>query len=157
MTLPQNPYPLPQPAPQPKRGRRIFAIAGAAASVMVLLCCGVGIAAMNSEEESSKLGAVSVPSTEPVKATATPEEPTAAATTEPVAATTEPVVAKPRVIKGRGDDVVDIPPITDLSVVVFDCRCSSNTVLKSDGPESLLVIEIGAYKGKRWINLEDGA
>ncbi|BAL91921.1 hypothetical protein AMIS_67010 [Actinoplanes missouriensis 431] len=161
MTLPQNPYPFPQPVPQPKRGRRIFVIAGAAASVMVLLCCGVGLAAMNGEEEPSKLGAVSVPSTEPVKATATPEEPTAAATTEPVATTTptttEPAVAKPRVIKGRGDDVVDIPPLTDLSVVVFDCRCSSNTVLKSDGPESLLVNEIGAYKGKRWINLEDGA
>jgi hypothetical protein len=170
MSLPQNPFPqspFPQPAPQSKRGKRIFVIAGAAMTALVLLCCGVGVAAMNGDDkDSSKLGAVSVPSTAPATTvTATPAEttPTAAettateSTTPPEAPATTKAAAKPRVIKGKGDDVVDIPPLTELSVVVFDCRCSSNTVLKSDGPESLLVNEIGKYKGKRWINLEDGA
>jgi hypothetical protein len=170
MALPQNPFqqsPFPQPAPQPKRGKRIFVIAGAAMTALVLLCCGAGIAAMNGDDkDSSKPGAVSVPSTAAAKTTATtPAESTSAATQTTATENTTPAeapattkaAAKPRVIKGRGDDVVDIPPLTELSVVVFDCRCSSNTVLKSDGPESLLVNEIGRYKGKRWINVEDGA
>jgi hypothetical protein len=171
MTIPQNPFPqapFPQPAPQPKRGKRIFVIAGAALTALILLCCGVGVAAISGadKEDASKLGAVSVPSAAPATAIATtPAEstPTAAqatateSTTPAEAPATTKAAAKPRVIKGKGDDVVDIPPLGDLSVVVFDCRCSSNTVLKSDGPESLLVNEIGKYKGKRWINLEDGA
>ncbi|GID26635.1 hypothetical protein [Paractinoplanes brasiliensis] len=161
MTVPQNPFP-PSPLPQPKRGKRGLVIAGAAMTALVLLCCGIGVAALNGDDkDSSQLGAVSVPSTEPVTtatapatgSTTTPAESTTTAEAPP----TTKAAAKPRVIKGRGDDVVDIPPLTELSVVVFDCRCSSNTVLKSDGPESLLVNEIGKYKGKRWINLEEGA
>jgi hypothetical protein len=156
MTYPQNPLP-------PKRGKRTFLIAGATAGVLALLCCGAGVAAIRGAGKSAKLEAVSVPSTAPAttptatSATTTPATaaPTAAPATAPT--TAAPAAAKPRVIKGRGDDVVDIPALTDLSVVVFDCRCSGNTVLKSDGPESLLVNEIGAYRGKRWINLEDGA
>lgn len=163
MTVPQNPFP-PSPLPQPKRGKRVLVIAGAAMTALVLLCCGIGVAALNGDDkDSSQLGAVSVPSEAPAT-TATTEAPAAESTTTPAESTTTAeappttkAAAKPRVIKGRGDDVVDIPPLTELSVVVFDCRCSSNTVLKSDGPESLLVNEIGKYKGKRWINLEDGA
>ncbi|WP_433826628.1 hypothetical protein ACQP2E_31620 [Actinoplanes sp. CA-015351] len=167
MTIPQNPFPqapFPQPAPQPKRGKRIFVIGGAALTALVLLCCGAGVAAISAadKEDNSKLGAVSVPSAAPAttiaETTPTATQTTATETTTPAEApATTKAAAKPRVIKGKGDDVVDIPPLSDLSVVVFDCRCSSNTVLKSDGPESLLVNEIGKYKGKRWINLEDGA
>ncbi|GAA3757531.1 hypothetical protein GCM10022225_48480 [Plantactinospora mayteni] len=48
------------------------------------------------------------------------------------------------------------PELTDLSVVVFKCpRCTSNTIVQSDGREGLLVNEIGAYSGKAWINLEE--
>jgi hypothetical protein len=152
------PHPSVQPAPQPKRGKRIFLIAGAAVSALVLLCCGAGIAAIGGDDRSSRLDAVSAPTTGPAKISTDSTPTTATQTTTPAETVpTTKAAAKPRVVKGRGDDVVDIPPLTELSVVVFDCRCSSNTVLKSDGPESLLVNEIGAYKGKRWINLEDGA
>lgn len=157
MTVPQNPFPpspFPQPAPAPKRGRRILVVVGATVTAFVLLCCGVGVAALNGDDkDSTRLGSVTVPSTAPETSRATPAEteptPAQSETTPAEPAATTKAAAKPRVIKGRGDDVVDIPALTDLSVVVFDCRCSSNTVLKSDGPESLLVNEIGGYSGTR--------
>ena len=84
----------------------------------------------------------------------------AAEKTTPPAPTVPPTSAaapKPRVINGSGDDVVEIPALTELAVLKFSCpRCTSNTVLKSDG-DGLLVNEIGAYIGKRWINLEESS
>ena len=167
MTYAQNPIPQPVHVPETKRSNRPLVVVGATLSVFALLCCGAGIAAIGDADEPSKFDAVSVPTTAPATTPQTPRTPAASTTsaapaTDPETATpTEaantPAPAKPRVIKGNGDDVVDIRPLTEIAVVVFNCRCSSNTVLKSDGPESLLVNEIGAYKGKRWINVSNDA
>ncbi|MCF0093662.1 hypothetical protein B0E54_02502 [Micromonospora sp. MH99] len=52
--------------------------------------------------------------------------------------------------------MVKVGNLSDLAVVKFSCpRCTSNTIVKSDGPDGLLVNAIGAYTGKRWINLEE--
>ena len=48
--------------------------------------------------------------------------------------------------------------ITAPAVVTFHCdACSSNTVLKSNGAESLLVNEIGSYAGQTLINVRDNS
>ncbi|NMO57595.1 cellulose biosynthesis cyclic di-GMP-binding regulatory protein BcsB [Actinoplanes sp. TBRC 11911] len=131
-------------------------IAGIAVGAVMLLCCGIGVASIAGKDDKTKTAAVSIPSEHAASATAVATtEPTSTEETPTTAPTATKPAPKPRVYKGRGDDIVEIPPTTDLAVVVFDCRCSSNTVLKSDGPESLLVNEIGAYKGKRWINMAD--
>lgn len=59
---------------------------------------------------------------------------------------------------GTGDDVVDVGDFTDLAILRFDCpACTGNTVLKSDGGESLLVNTIGAYSGTHYINVHDNS
>ncbi|MFF0370588.1 hypothetical protein [Micromonospora sp. NPDC005087] len=159
--LPGEPLP---PAKGQRFHLRAWAVGGVA--LVVALCCGgavVGALSGNNEElaasGSSPVSAspsTLTPTTAAPSATAPTVSPTVAEPTT-AAPTTTPPAPKPKVIKGRGDDVVRIPELTDPAVVKFVCRCSSNTVLRSDGPEGLLVNEIGAYTGKRWINLEDGA
>ncbi|MFG1765758.1 hypothetical protein ACGFIH_20650 [Micromonospora parva] len=152
----------PVPTTPGKRSHvRAWAVGGIA--LVIALCCGGAvIGAVSSNDGKSSTGASSSSPT-PAATTASPTtaaRTTAAPTSAPpttTAPTTTPPAPKPKVIKGRGDDVVRIHELTDLAVVKFTCRCSSNTVLRSDGPEGLLVNEIGSYSGKRWINLEDGA
>lgn len=176
MTSQHGSFPPPQPAaPQPaapKRRSRALVIAGAAVASVVVLCCGIGIAAVVDNDGSpsttgpsatgpsatgtTATGTTATGTTASAEADAAPATTATAAPATAAPATTK-AVAKPRVVKGRGDDVVDIPPLTDIAVVVFDCRCTGNTVLTSDGPEGLLVNEIGAYRGKRWINVENDA
>ena len=64
---------------------------------------------------------------------------------------------KTQSFRGNGDDIVDFE--TDKRAVVrFSCpACTSNTVLKTDGPESLLVNEIGAYTGEHLINMKENS
>lgn len=60
--------------------------------------------------------------------------------------------------KGTGDDVVSTEWPDQVGIVTFKCpKCSGNTVLQSDGGESLLVNTIGPYRGTRWINMHDGS
>lgn len=73
----------------------------------------------------------------------------------------EPAPAPPAVehqeFTGSGDDVVTVD-ISDPAIVWFSCPvCSSNTVLETDGNESLLVNTIGAYTGQKLINVNDGS
>ncbi|MGC5307668.1 hypothetical protein [Micromonospora zamorensis] len=158
--LPDEPLP---PAKGQRSSWRAWAVGGVA--LVVALCGGgavIGAVTGDNKEPAASDSPVSASPNTLVPTTAMPSTaaPTASPTTaEPAAAapTTTPPAPKPKVIKGRGDDVVRIPELTDLAVVKFVCRCSSNTMLRSDGPEGLLVNEIGAYTGKRWINLEDGA
>lgn len=64
---------------------------------------------------------------------------------------------KGKTFQGSGDDIVDFE-VDKPAIVRFSCpTCSSNTVVKSDGRESLLVNEIGAYTGEHLINMNDGA
>jgi septal ring-binding cell division protein DamX len=169
MTSQHGPFLPPRPA-APRQRNRVFVIAGVAVATVLVLCCGIGVAAVvgsggapsaittsatgATPTRPSAAGTTATETTAPVEVTATPANTEDPATAAPA---TAKAVAKPRVIKGRGDDVVDIPPLTDIAVVVFDCRCTGNTVLTSDGPEGLLVNEIGSYRGKRWINVENDA
>jgi hypothetical protein len=58
---------------------------------------------------------------------------------------------------GRGDDVVTTNWGAHPGYVRFECpACTGNTVVQTDGDESLLVNTIGAYKGTKWINIKDG-
>ncbi|MFD6565437.1 hypothetical protein [Micromonospora profundi] len=126
---------------------------------VVALCCGVGLVATlagggDSGTGNKNVTGVSAPTTGTTSAAAPAAAPTSAAPAPTTAA--PPPAPKPKVYSGRGDDVVKVGQLTDLAVIKFSCpRCTSNTVLKSDGPEGLLVNTIGAYTGKRWINLEE--
>ncbi|MEH0934245.1 hypothetical protein [Micromonospora psammae] len=144
---------------------RAWAVGGVA--LVIALCCGGAVVgAVTSDDAEPGAGASSSTSTTPSSATPTTAAPTTAATTAVPATTaptttaaeptTAPPTPKPKVLKGRGDDVVRIKELSELSVIKFTCKCSSNTILKSDG-DGLLVNEIGSYSGKRWINLEDGS
>ena len=58
---------------------------------------------------------------------------------------------------GDGDDVIDVS-ITEPAMVTFSCpECTRNTVLKTNGRESLLVNTIGSYSGSHVINVYDGS
>jgi hypothetical protein len=84
-------------------------------------------------------------------------KPSTAATGRPKPTTTTPPPSPPSVIHGRGDDVVPVTR-TGPKIVTFECpRCNSNTVLLSDGAESLLVNAIGPYSGKRWMDMANGS
>ncbi|MFB9903290.1 hypothetical protein [Allokutzneria oryzae] len=64
----------------------------------------------------------------------------------------------PAVFHGDGDDRVAIAKEPGVGVVRFDCpQCTGNTVLRSDGPDGLLVNEIGPYRGKRWFDVRTGS
>ena len=156
----------PNPAAPTKRSNaRAFVVGGIA--LVIALCCGGAVIGALGDGDDGKPESIAATSASPSSAAPTTAAPTTAApttaaptsaapaTTEP-APTTAPPTPKPKVIKGRGDDVVRIKELSDLSVVKFTCKCSSNTVLKSDG-DGLLVNEIGSYSGKHWINLEDGS
>ncbi|MEU3456746.1 hypothetical protein ABZ671_24560 [Micromonospora sp. NPDC006766] len=156
----------PGPAARGKRSTARAWLVGGIALVVALCCCGAVVNAFSdandAQPQSIAAKSASPSDAPPTTAAPTTAAPTAAAPTSAAPATTEPApttappAPKPKVIKGRGDDLVRIPDLTDLAVVKFTCKCTSNTVLKSDG-DGLLVNEIGSYSGKRWINLEDGS
>ncbi|NBE82151.1 hypothetical protein GVV04_14400 [Micromonospora sp. NEAU-HG-1] len=136
--------PLPDQPPQVRVRKRLPWIIGGVAAV-VMLCCGIcAVPTLIGDTDEPAVGSVSPSfSVSPSRASA----PTSAAP-----------APKPKVYSGRGDDVVKVGELTELLVVKFSCpRCTRNTVLKSDGPETLMVNEIGSYTGKMWINLEDDA
>lgn len=69
-----------------------------------------------------------------------------------------PEFAEPKTYEGNGDDIIDIGSLTDPRIVTFECSaCSGNTSAKTNGAESLLVNEIGPYKGRHLINLQEGS
>ncbi|MEW2385652.1 hypothetical protein AB0873_26670 [Micromonospora sp. NPDC047707] len=145
-----------------KRSNTRAWLVGGLALVVALCCGGAVIGAVGGDDPEETAAASTSPSASPTSAAPTTAAPTSAApttaapTTTAPEPTTPPPAPKPKVIKGRGDDVVRIAELTDLAVIKFTCKCSSNTILRSDG-DGLLVNEIGSYNGKRWINLEDGS
>lgn len=83
------------------------------------------------------------------------ERETAAAEAE--AAAQEPAFV-PETFEGSGDDVLSPAIGSTFALVTFSCpNCSSNTVVKTDGDESLLVNAIGSYSGNHLINVMDGS
>jgi hypothetical protein len=83
--------------------------------------------------------------------------PAAEATEEPTPAPTPP--PKPKTYTGTGDDVVTIAKPTDgAAILTFKCpRCSENTVVKTNGEDSLLVNTIGTYSGSHLIDSSSGS
>ncbi|MFJ4208528.1 TM2 domain-containing protein [Paenarthrobacter sp. NPDC089675] len=82
--------------------------------------------------------------------------PSAAKTTPP------PAPAAPKVatqtFNGVGDDIVTASLSGEPAIVTFTCNpCSSNTVLKTNGRDSLLVNEIGSYTGSHIIDMTTGS
>lgn len=74
------------------------------------------------------------------------------------AAPAAPTASAPTTYTGRGDDVVQIKKDDGPAIVTFACaKCSANTVLQSDGGDSLLVNTIGSYSGRRLIDAADGS
>jgi len=60
---------------------------------------------------------------------------------------------KTQSFQGNGDDIVDFET-ESRAIVRFSCPdCTSNTVLKTNGRESLLVNEVGSYTGEHLINM----
>lgn len=115
---------------------------------VLLLVIGVGCTRSVSQT-ASRSGAAEGPLVSAVA-------PSAAAAVEPTAAPEPP--STPIVHEGKGDDVVTLDKPAGPAVLDFECtRCSSNTVLKTDGPDALLVNEIGSYKGRHLIDIYDTA
>lgn len=66
--------------------------------------------------------------------------------------------AAPVVHEGQGDDVLTLEKPVGVAVLDFECLgCSGSTVLKTDGPEALLVNKIGGYAGRHLIDVSDTA
>lgn len=64
---------------------------------------------------------------------------------------------KGKTFQGSGDDIVDFE-VDKPAIVKFSCpSCSGNTVLETDGRDSLIVNEIGAYTGEHLINMNENA
>lgn len=64
---------------------------------------------------------------------------------------------KAKTFQGSGDDIVDFE-VDKPAIVKFSCpACTGNTVVKTDGRDSLIVNEIGAYAGEHLINMNENA
>ncbi|GAA2199051.1 hypothetical protein [Sinomonas flava] len=121
---------------------------------------------------SGRGGNTSQPSANQASETASPSATTQPAApspsqTAPAPAATQPAPApkttqaapapapkiQPFTRNGAGDDVFNIDLGGNPAIVMFDCpACSSNTVLQTNGRDSLLVNTIGAYKGSHLID-----
>ena len=67
-------------------------------------------------------------------------------------------VAPPKTYTGKGDNVVKIEKAAGPAILTFTCaKCSGNTIVQSDGADPLLVNTIGAYSGKKAIDVTDGS
>jgi hypothetical protein len=70
-----------------------------------------------------------------------------------------PTPVAPKVYQGTGDDVLDVQkPGDGMAIVRFECStCTQNTVVKTNGSESLLVNTIGGYSGSHLIDTGNGS
>jgi hypothetical protein len=128
-----------------------------AAVVGLLVVIGV---ANGGKRAADKVGAAATSSSaaELAKAPTTAAKTTTTTTTTRPTTTTTPPPPPPTVYTGQGDDVITLDRPSGIKIVKFECSaCTGNTVLKSDGFESLLVNEIGAYSGLRWMDIRDNS
>lgn len=88
----------------------------------------------------------------PVKTPAAVKTPAPAPTPEP-----EPTMPT-QTFSGIGDDIVTADLAGSPGIVTFTCElCSSNTVLKTNGADSLLVNTIGDYTGRHIVDTRTGS
>jgi hypothetical protein len=176
VSTPEPPEPAPaSPPPSQQPARKVkhpilLSITGGAASIVgmfsILTIVGlltVGFGGNDKRAAVSRSTSPAPTSTEqPARSeqptpTTTQPPPTTTTTTTTTPTTTEP--PQPVVHEGKGDDVIPLakpPGVTGAAIVTFECpKCAGNTVVKSDGAESLLVNTIGPYHGARWIDVRD--
>lgn len=155
--------------PRAAIGTILGAIAFILAIVMTVVYAIVLGAAVELSSGVADEAVVAAPSPiEPAESTPTPvasptstPSPTPTPTPEPAPAPA-PAPAAPTVstqsFNGTGDSVVDIALNGLPAVITFDCpACDSNTVLETNGSESLLVNEIGAWNGQYLVDVTRGS
>jgi len=148
---PYGPPPGQYVPPRSKKTKRWpWIVVGVIALLVVISAANDGL---RPKRDPAAAAASSAPA-ELAKAPTATAKPT---TTTTRATTTAPPPPPPTVYTGQGDDVLTLDRPSGLKIVKFECpACTSNTTLKSDGFESLLVNEIGAYSGLRWADIRDG-
>lgn len=140
-------YPAPPEQPAPKKHRKWPWITAATVALLVI--------AISASHRPTPLTGTASP------ATTSGYAPTSSAsvttTTTPTTTTTTPP-PPPSVYNGHGDDVINLTRPQGVKIIRFTCaKCTGNTVLKSDGAESLLVNTIGAYDGQQWADIRVGS
>ncbi|WP_224093881.1 TM2 domain-containing protein [Arthrobacter sp. StoSoilB13] len=96
-------------------------------------------------------------SSAPTSPASTPSPAPSAAQTTAAAASAAPKVAT-QTFSGVGDDIVAASLSGAPAIVTFTCDpCSSNTVLKTNGRDSLLVNTIGSYTGTHIVDTSTGS
>jgi hypothetical protein len=138
--------PAPSARPAKKRHRWPWVVAGAVVAIFVV----AGITGQRDTPQTSQPAATSL-------APIAPAAPAPQQQTTTVQPTTTVPPAPPVVKSGRGDDVIAIER-PGVKIVKFECpRCTSNTIVETDGAESLLVNTIGKYSGQHWVDIRDGS
>jgi hypothetical protein len=124
--------------------RKIVAGIGTGLCVLAVICASLMMNSITTSMNGKTMPSPSSPYQAP-SYTSTPHPPPRPA-------------SPPTVYNGRGDDIVSITKDPGIAVLQFECpQCSSNTIVTTDGSESLLVNEIGSYTGKHLIDLRDGS
>ncbi len=144
---------LAPPAKPKKKGLKWWAWVLIALGALILLIVIIGsINGGNRDDDDRPAAGASEPAEEE------PSEEPSEEPAEEEPAEEEPVVSvEPQEFSGTGDMVVEAN-VTAPAIVTFACPgCTRNTVLKTNGAESLLVNTIGAYSGQKLINVSDGS
>lgn len=137
-----------------KKVALIVSLAVIALSIIVNALNGGATAASTSDAPA----AVSKSAAPAAAETSAAAAPAPVKTVEP-APTPEPEPVKPaQTFSGTGDDIVTADLAGSPGIVTFTCElCSSNTVLKTNGADSLLVNTIGDYTGKHIVDTRAGS
>ena len=136
----------PSPAKKPLYQRPWFIVLAA------LIVLGIFVGGEDDDGDAAPEAPAAVPAPAPEQEDDAPQEPEPAPEPEPEPEPEPVATFAPVVIEGRGDDIVDVPVVTDAPVVAtFTHRGSSNfAVVSFDGAGgriSLLVNQIGNYTG----------
>lgn len=137
-----------------KKRTALWVTLGAVGAVLLLFVIVGSIGAANQRLD---VAADPTPTTsEPIESDSATPSPSAEPTSEPEPEP-PPAAVPTQEIPGSGDNVIPVS-LSAPAVISFWCGdCASNTVLKTDGQESLLVNTIGAYSGSHLVNIYDGS
>ncbi len=131
-----------------KSGKNWFARHKVLTGVLVsVVLVAIGSAISTGDKKTNTKATTNTPS--PAPAAKVKEEPAPAPAPPP----------KPKTYTGTGDDVVTVAkPADGAAILTFKCpSCSENTVVKTNGEDSLLVNTIGSYSGSHLIDSSSGS
>lgn len=139
------------PAEPPKKKRTaLWVTLSIVGGLVVIVIIGASIASANRGPNTAKAD----PAPSSVEESSEAPEPSPEPEPEPVP---EPVVVPTQTFPGTGDSVIPVS-ILHPAIIKFECGdCTSNTVLETDGYDSLLVNKIGPYSGSHLVNITEGA